>query len=169
MTTFAPTMLATPTDLSAEEVHAISESLNALIADAFALYIKTKNYHWHLYGENFKELHELFDTHAEQLLESIDPLAERVRKLGATTLHSVSQIAKLQQIKDDDEVSVKPLEMVKRLLADNQHMARCQRTAISTCETNSDTVTSDVLQSYLDQTERRVWFLFEIAQGEVHQ
>ncbi len=169
MTTFAPTMLATPTDLSAKEVQAVSQSLNALIADALALYIKTKNYHWHLYGASFKELHELFDTHAEQLLESVDPLAERVRKLGATTLHSISQIAKLQQIKDDEDDLVKPLEMVKRLLSDNQHMARCQRTAISVCEENNDTVSSDVLQSYLDQTERRVWFLFEIAQGEARQ
>ncbi len=166
MTIPAPKMLATPTDLSLDQVTAISQAINILIADTLALYVKTKNFHWHLYGSDFKELHELFDSHAEQLLAWVDVLAERVRKLGATTLHSISQIANLQQIKDDNEASVKPIEMVKRLLSDNQQMVRQQRTAIALCEKNHDSPTSNVLQTYLDETERRVWFLFETAQGE---
>ncbi len=166
MTIPATKMLATPTDLSPDQVTAISQTINILIADTLALYIKTKNFHWHLYGADFKELHELFDSHADQLLAYVDVLAERVRKLGEPTLHSISQIAKLQQIKDDNEPSVKPLEMVKRLLSDNQQMVRQQRTAIALCEANHDSPTSNVLQTFLDETERRVWFLFEITQGE---
>jgi starvation-inducible DNA-binding protein len=162
-TASAPQTLATPTDLGAEQVRAISETVNILIADTLALYLKTKNFHWHLSGSHFKEYHELFDDQADQLLESVDVLAERVRKLGATTLRSISHVTGLQQIIDDHQEAIDPLEMVQRLLSDNKHMVRSQRAAIKVCDTHDDSPTSNILQTLLDESERRVWFLFEIT------
>jgi starvation-inducible DNA-binding protein len=160
-TASAPQTLATPTDLGAEQVRAISECVNILIADTLALYLKTKNFHWHLSGSHFKEYHELFDDQADQLLESVDVLAERVRKLGATTLRSISHVTGLQKIIDDHQEAIDPLEMVQRLLNDNKHMVRSQRAAIKVCDTHGDSPTSNILQTLLDESERRVWFLFE--------
>ncbi len=161
----AQRQLATPTDLKPEEVQAVTEALNPLIADALALYVKTKNFHWHLAGSHFRDYHLLFDEQAEALLESVDILAERVRRIGGTTIRSISHIAELQTIFDDNDEYVPAGEMVERLLADNRHMAEKQRTAIAICEKNRDTPTANVLQAILDQTERRTWFLYEVSQG----
>ncbi|GGJ46381.1 Dps family protein [Deinococcus roseus] len=162
----APEALSTPTDLKPEEVQAVTEAVNPLIADALALYIKTKNFHWHLSGSHFRDYHLLFDEQAEQILDSVDILAERIRKIGGTTLRSISHIAALQTLEDDNDDFVSPPEMIRRLLADNQQMARAKRKAIDVCDENRDSPTGNILQELLDLTERRIWFLFEIAQGE---
>jgi len=146
----------------------VTEAVNPLIADAFALYAKTKNFHWHLSGSHFRDYHLLFDEQAEALLGSIDLLAERVRKIGGTTIRSIGHISQLQAIQDDNDDFVPPGEMVRRLLADNRHMAEQQRAAIEICDQNGDTPTGNLLQELLDQTERRIWFLFEISQGGEH-
>jgi starvation-inducible DNA-binding protein len=159
-----PPQLATPTDLAPEAVQAITAAINPLIADAFALYTKTKNFHWHLAGPHFRDYHLLFDEQATAILASIDPLAERVRKLGGTTIRSISYISELQTIPDDNDAFVPAAEMARRLLADNQHMARQQRAAIALCDQKGDTPTGNLLQEILDQTERRIWFLYEICQ-----
>lgn len=161
----APKQLATPTDLKLNEVRAIVEVVNPLIADSFALYVKTKNYHWHVSGSHFRDYHLLLDEHADQLFESIDTLAERVRRVGGTTIRSITHISQLQTIADDNEEFVSPAEMLRRLLDNNQHLAEAQRNAIEVCETHRDTVTANLLQEILDQTEKRKWFLFEIVQG----
>jgi len=160
----APPMLATPTDLSAAQAEAVTKALNGLIADTLALYMKTKNFHWHLFGPDFTEYHELFDDQATQLFDGVDALAERVRKVGGTTLRSISHVTALQQIKDDHDETVKPLEMIKRLLADNQHMVKSQRAAVDVCNAQCDVVSANLLEGYLDESERRVWFLFQITQ-----
>lgn len=160
--TAAP-QLATPTDLKAEDVRAIAETVNPLIADAFALYVKTKNFHWHLAGPHFRDYHLLFDEQAAAVLGSIDELAERVRKLGGRTIRGIGHIGRLQTIADDEDEFVPAEEMVKRLLADNRTMATHQREAISLCEKRGDTPTANILQEILDQTERRIWFLFALT------
>jgi starvation-inducible DNA-binding protein len=159
------TALATPTDLRSEEVGAIAEPVNPVIADAFALYVKTKNYHWHLSGSHFHDYHLLFDEHAESLFGSIDKLAERMRRIGATTIRSISHISKLQTIKDDNAEFVSPEKMIQNLIDDSRHLAESQRRAIEICEENRDTPTSNILQEILDETEKRTWFLYEISQG----
>jgi starvation-inducible DNA-binding protein len=126
----APQPLATPTDLEADATQAVTGAVNELVADAFALYVKSKNFHWHLSGPHFRDYHLLFDEQAEAALESIDPLAERVRKLEGTTIHSVGHIGRLKSLDDDDEEMVPAPEMVRRLLADNRAMAEKQRAAI---------------------------------------
>jgi starvation-inducible DNA-binding protein len=161
----AAKQLATPTDLKPAEVQAITESVNPLIADAIALYVKTKNFHWHLAGSHFRDYHLLFDEQADALIESVDVLAERVRRIGGTTIRSISHIAELQTIFDDNDEFVGAGEMVERLLADNRHIAEKQRAAISVCDQNRDSPTSNLLQEILDQTERRIWFLYEVSQG----
>jgi starvation-inducible DNA-binding protein len=161
----APRQLGTPTDLKPNEVRVVVEAVNPLIADAFALYSKTKNYHWHLAGSHFRDYHLLLDEQADQIFESIDPMAERVRRVGGTTLRSITHISQLQTIPDDNEEYVPPAEMMRRLLADNQHIAEAQRKAIEICDQNRDAATSNVLQEILDDTEKRVWFLYEIVQG----
>jgi starvation-inducible DNA-binding protein len=160
-----PTQLATKTDLSPQETKAITEAVNPLVADAFALYVKTKNFHWHLYGSHFRDYHELFDEHAEAILESIDIMAERVRRVGGTTIRSISHIGQLQTIEDDNNSLVPPGEMVRILMEDNGHIAKMIRDAIEVCDKNRDSPTSNLLQDILDKTERRKWFLYEIIQG----
>ncbi len=161
----APKQLATVTDLTAQEAQAITEALNPLIADAFALFTKTKNYHWHLAGSHFRDYHRLFDEQAEEVFESVDLLAERVRRVGGTTIRSISHIGQLQTIQDDNDDFVPAGEMVRRLMQDNQHLAKMQRAAIEVCEKHRDSVTANVLQEILDDTEKRKWFLFEVLQG----
>jgi starvation-inducible DNA-binding protein len=161
-----PKPLATATDLNTTEVRAVAQAVNPLIADAFALYVKTKNFHWHLSGPRFRDYHLLFDEHAEAILESIDPLAERIRKVGGTTLRSIGHISRLQSVPDDDDEFVAPLDMVRRLLDDNRKMAEAQRAAIEVCEDHRDNPTANILQEILDGTERRIWFLFELTSGE---
>lgn len=161
----APAQLATVTDLTQQEVQAITEALNPLIADAFALYVKTKNFHWHLSGSHFRDYHLLFDEQAESIFASVDVMAERIRRVGGTTIRSIGNIAHLQTIQDDNNDFVPPGEMVKRLMQDNAHIAKNIRDAIEVCDKNRDSATSNALQEILDKTERRKWFLFEITQG----
>jgi len=161
----APRELATPTDLKPNEVQRIVEAVNPLIADAFALYTKTKNFHWHLAGSHFRDYHLLLDEQAGAVFESIDPLAERVRRIGGTTIRSISHIGQLQNIKDDNNDFVPVERMIQELITDNQHIASRQRAAIEVCEQNRDTPTANLLQDFLDQTERRIWFLYEVSTG----
>jgi starvation-inducible DNA-binding protein len=161
----APRALATPTDLTPQNVQAVTEAVNPLIADAFALYTKTKNFHWHLSGPHFRDYHLLFDEQAEELLNSIDPLAERLRKIGGTTIRSITHITQLQTIADDNDEFVSEVDMLRRLMEDNRHMAEKQRAAIAVCDESDDTPTGNLLQEILDLTERRTWFLFELLQG----
>lgn len=159
--------LATPTDLRHEEVRTVCQAINPLIADAFALYIKTKNFHWHVAGSHFRDFHRLLDEQADSILESIDTLAERVWRIGGTTIRSIGHIAQMQTIGDDNDEFVLPEQMIERLLADNRHIAEMQRAAIAVCDKNRDCATSNRLQDILDQTEKRVWFLYEVSQGEL--
>jgi len=157
--------LATPTDLTTEEVEAVTKTVNVLIADSYALYVKTKNFHWHVTGSHFRDYHLLFDEHADQIFESIDVLAERVRRIGGTTIRSVGHISRLQTLDDDDEEVVMPEKMIERLIDDNRRMAKRQRGAIDICDESRDTPTGNILQELLDQTEKRIWFLHAVSQG----
>ena len=161
----SPPSLATITDRTSQEVNDIIRAVNPLIADAFAPYVKTKNFHWHLAGPHFRDYHLLFDEHAEAIFDSIDIMAERVRKIGGTTIRSISHIGQIQTIEDDNNDFVSAGEMVRRLLDDNAHVAKSIREAISVCDRNRDLATSNSLQDILDKTERRVWFLFELLRG----
>jgi starvation-inducible DNA-binding protein len=160
----APAPLATPTDLTPGEARAIVEALNPLVADLFALYLKTKNFHWHLSGPPFRDYHLLFDEQADQIFAGIDQLAERVRKLGGTTIRGVSHVARLQTIADDNEEFVLAPEMARRLMEDNAHLVRAQRAAHEVCEHGHDYATASILEILIDEAERRTWFLFEITQ-----
>jgi starvation-inducible DNA-binding protein len=161
----APVQLATVTDLMPQEAQAVTEAVNPLIADAFALYVKTKNFHWHLAGWHFRDYHLLFDEQADAIFASINVMAERVRRIGGTTIHSISHIGQLQTIEDDNTDFVPAGEMVKRLMEDNRHMVKMLREAIAVCDKHRDSATSNALEEILDETERRTWFLFEVLQG----
>jgi starvation-inducible DNA-binding protein len=161
----APGRLATPTDLKSHDVQAVVEAINPLVADAFALYIKTKNFHWHVSGPQFRDYHLLLDEQADQLLASTDILAERVRRIGGTTIRSLAHIQKLTRIADDQDDEVSPRDMIRRLLDDNRQMVHALREAIAICEASRDSVTANVMEELLDQTEKRVWFLFETIQS----
>lgn len=161
----APPELATPTDLEPGEVQKVTDALNSLIADAFALYAKTKNFHWHLSGSHFRDYHKLLDDQAGQILATIDPMAERVRKIGGTTIRSISQISGLQTIEDDNDEFVEPGEMMRRLMEDNRHSARKARSAHRVADECRDYPTSDLLETVLDDAENRMWYLHEIVQG----
>ena len=162
----APPQLATPTDLTPEQAQAVTDAVNPIIADAFALYAKTKNFHWHLSGSRFRDLHLLFDKQATQVLESIDPMVERIRKIGGTSVRSLSHVGTLQTIHDDNDEFVPPTEMVRRLMQDNRHIAEQIRAAAEVADDNKDIATSNLLETFLDDAERRTWFLYEIAQGD---
>ena len=157
--------LDTPSDLSTKSTLAVARELNALVADAFALYLKTKNFHWHLSGPHFRDYHLMLDEQADQIFASIDPLAERVRKLGQPTLRSIGHIGKLARIKDNDADFVPPFEMLRALVADNKAMAAAMRKAHGVCDDNKDVASASLLEIYIDETERRIWFLFEAARG----
>ncbi len=161
----APPQLSTPTDLTSEQAKAVTDAVNPLIADAFALYTKTKNFHWHLSGPHFRDYHLLFDEQAAQIFEGIDPMVERIRKIGGTSIRSLTHAGKLQTIHDDNDEFVAPADMVRRLMLDNRHVAQQLRAAAEVAEDNHDVATSDLLESLLDDAERRTWFLFEITQG----
>lgn len=153
--------LTTPTDLGDKARQAIAVALNPLIADAFALYIKTKNFHWHVSGNHYRDYHLLFDEQAAQILAMTDVLAERLRKLGATTIRSIEQISRLQRIHDDNDTFVEPKEMMLRLMNDNKEFASHMRTAHEICDKYNDVATASFLEVFIDETERRVWFLYE--------
>ena len=157
--------LATPTDLSENGVKAIAAALNGLAADAFALYLKTKNFHWHMSGPHFRDYHLLLDEHGDQIFAMIDPLAERVRKLGQTTLRSIDHIAKTQSIEDNDQAFVAPLDMLSELERDNRAFAAAQRKAHEVCDENGDVASASLIEVWIDETERRTWFLFEASRG----
>ncbi|HJR78458.1 MAG TPA: DNA starvation/stationary phase protection protein [Anaerolineales bacterium] len=165
----APEELATPTDLRAQEVQRVVDAINPLVADAFALYLKTKNFHWHVASSHYRDYHLLFEEQAEAILASIDPLAERVRRIGGLTLRSISHVGQLQTIDDQNRDFVPPDEMIDELLRDNTHVARQMREAIEICEDNRDTPTANLLQELLDQTERRIWFLHAVSTGGKNQ
>ena len=153
--------LHTPTDLKADAVEKITEALNQLLADVFALYVKTKNFHWHMSGPHFRDYHLLLDEHGEQIFAVTDPLAERVRKIGGTTLHSIGEISRLQSVKDNDADFVSPQEMLAELHEDNKQFAANLRKAHTLCDDNDDIGTASLLEDWIDETERRAWFLFE--------
>jgi len=153
--------LATRTDLSGAAVKDISGTMNAILADVFALYVKTKNFHWHMSGPHFRDYHLLLDEQADQLFAMTDPIAERVRKLGALTLHSIGEIARNQRVLDNDAEYVEPLDMLAELAGDNQELTARLREAHNVCEEHRDVATTSLIEIWIDETERRAWFLFE--------
>jgi starvation-inducible DNA-binding protein len=157
--------LDTPTDLSADAVQEISKSINGILADSFALYLKTKNFHWHVSGPHFRDYHLLLDEQGEQVFATTDVLAERVRKIGGTTLRSIGQIAKLQSIADNDEAFVDPLDMLRELVRDNKAVAKAMRAAHEVADKHEDVATASILETFIDDTERRTWFLFEASRS----
>src|SRR5262245_24961782 len=157
------TKLDTPTDLSPEAVKAVSKALNGILADAFALYLKTKNFHWHISGPHFRDYHLMLDEHADAIFATTDPIAERVRKISGTTLRSIGQISKLQSIKDNDDQFVGPNEMLRELMNDNKAVAAAMRKAHEVCDKHEDVASASLLENYIDETERRTWFLFEAS------
>ena len=155
--------LATPTDLEAAATKDIEGAMNAILADVFALYLKTKNFHWHMSGAHFRDYHLLLDEQADQIFAMTDPIAERVRKLGALTLKSIGQIAKTQRVLDNDADYVEPQDMLAELREDNTTLAAGMREVHELCEKHRDFATASLLEVWLDETERRAWFLFESA------
>ena len=158
--------LDTPTDLPPAAVVKVSAALNVLLADAFALYLKTKNFHWHISGRHFRDYHLLLDEQSEAIFATTDQLAERVRKIGGATLKSIGQIAKLKTIKDNDEDYVPPREMLRELMEDNKHVAAAMRKAHEVCDEAGDVASASLLENFIDETERRTWFLFEASRQE---
>ena len=158
--------LKTPTDLSSNAAKTVQDALNTILADSFALYLKTKNFHWHVSGRHFRDYHLLLDEQSEAIFATTDQLAERVRKLGGVTLRSIGQIAKLQTIQDNNEAYVPPREMLRELMEDNKKMAAAMRKAHKLADDNEDTGTAQLLELFIDETERRTWFLFEASRQE---
>ena len=155
----------TPTGLNREGVAEITAALRRLLADTFALYLKTKNFQWHMTGQHFRDYHLLLDEHSEQIFAMTDDIAERARKIGGTTLRSISDISRHQRLKDNNDESVVPKEMLAELGADNQALTRYFRSAHETCEKYNDVATASLIEVWIDQTERRTWFLSEIVHG----
>jgi len=155
--------LSTPTSLGADATRDISGALNALLADFFALYLKTKNFHWHVSGPHFRDYHLLLDEQAEQIFATTDVLAERVRKIGGTTLRSVGDVARHQSIKDNDAQFVAPNDMLRELMDDNKAMAAPMRRGHAVAEKHADAATAGLLETFIDEAEKRTWFLFEAS------
>ncbi len=156
-------ILETTSDLSRDGVVEISSSLRQLLADVFALYVKTKNFHWHMTGRHFRDYHLLLDEHSEQVFAMTDDIAERARKIGGATLRSISDISRHQRLQDNNEESVTPKEMLAELFADNQQLTRSMRSTHEVCEKHNDVATASLIENWIDQTERRTWFLAEIV------
>lgn len=156
-------MLATPTALSPTGVTLIAEHLRGLLADAFVLHMKIKNFHWHMSGQRFREYHLLLDEHASDVFAMTDDLAERARKIGATTLKSIGEISKFRRLRENEESFVAPLEMLAELCVDNQQFVGFLRNAHAACDQYHDYATASLIENWIDQTERRIWFLFEIT------
>ena len=153
----------TPTDLKAPATKDISGALNAILADVWALYLKTKNFHWHMSGPHFRDYHLLLDEQADQLYAMTDPIAERIRKVGGSTLRSIGHIARLQRIKDNDADYVDPLDMLAELREDNQVLAARLREVHNVVDERRDIATASLIETWIDETERRTWFLFEAS------
>jgi starvation-inducible DNA-binding protein len=154
-------VMMTPSDLDARAALEIGGAMNAVLADVFALYLKAKNFHWHMSGPHFRDYHLLLDEQADQIFAMTDPIAERVRKIGAQTLKSIGQIAKIQQVLDNDADYVEPQDMLAELREDNSALAARMREAHEICERHRDVATASLIEVWIDETERRVWFLFE--------
>jgi len=159
------TSLETPTDLGSNAVRDISGALNILLADTFALYLKTKNFHWHMSGSHFRDYHLLLDEQAEQIFATTDTIAERVRKVGGTTLHSIGHIGRLQRLLDNDANYVTPLDMLAELRDDNKQLAANLRETHGLCDEHGDVASTSLLENWIDEAERRSWFLFEVTRA----
>ena len=153
--------LATPTDLTRSATKDIAGAMNAILADVFALYLKTKNFHWHMSGPHFRDYHLLLDEHADQLFAMTDPIAERIRKIGGLTLRSIGHISRTQRVLDNDADYVEPLDMIAELADDNKTLAARLREAHNVCDEHRDIATASLIEVWIDETERRAWFLFE--------
>ena len=159
--------LNTPTDLTAEATRDVSGALNAILADVFALYLKTKNFHWHLSGPHFRDYHLLFDEQADQIFSMTDPIAERVRKIGGSTIKSIGQISHLQRVLDNDADYVEPEDMLVELCEDSKALTARLREAHNVCDEHRDIATASLIEVWIDETERRTWFLFEASRREM--
>ena len=155
--------LSTQSDLSGNAIPEIAEALNGLAADSLALYTKTKNFHWHVSGPHFRDYHLLFDEQAAEIFATVDDLAERVRKLGARTIHSIGEIAKLQTIKDNNKDYVAPADMLTELMNDNKLVIKRMRAAHEIADKHDDVATASILENFIDAAEKRNWFLFEAS------
>jgi starvation-inducible DNA-binding protein len=153
--------LETPTDLNRDGVEEICEELRKLLADVFALYLKTKNFHWHMSGPHFRDYHLLLDEQSDQIFAMTDDIAERARKIGGTTLHSISDVAREQRLSDNNEEFVAPAEMLAELTDDNQSLVRFMRATHEVCDRHNDVATASMLENWIDESERRTWFLSE--------
>jgi starvation-inducible DNA-binding protein len=155
--------LATPTDLKPAATKDIAAAMNAVLADVFALYVKTKNFHWHMSGPHFRDYHLLLDEQADQLFAMTDAIAERVRKIGGSTLKSIGQISRMQRVQDNDVDYVEPQDMLAEVREDNRELAARLREAHNVCEEHRDIATASLIEVWIDETERRTWFLYEAA------
>jgi starvation-inducible DNA-binding protein len=158
--------LETPTDLKANAVKDIAGALNILLADMFALYLKTKNFHWHVSGPHFRDYHLLFDEQGDQIFATTDDIAERIRKIGGTTLHSIGHIGRLQRVLDNDADFVTPSDMLAELRDDNKQLAAAMREIHGLCEEHDDVASASLLETWIDEAERRTWFLFEAGRSD---
>ena len=156
--------LRTPTDLNRDGVNEISSSLRHLLADVFALYVKTKNFHWHMSGPHFRDYHLLLDEQGEQIFAMTDDIAERARKIGGTTLRSITDISEHQRLPDNNAEFVGPKEMLSELVEDNQQLVKFLRATHEICDEHNDVATASLIENWIDETERRTWFLFEATQ-----
>jgi starvation-inducible DNA-binding protein len=153
--------IQTPTDLGSNATRDIAGALNALLADTFALYLKTKNFHWHMSGPHFRDYHLLLDEHGDQIFAMTDDIAERARKIGGTTIRSIGHIARLQRLADNDAEFVTPDDMLSELREDNKRFTASMREVHDLCDEHGDVATASLLENWIDEAERRVWFLFE--------
>jgi starvation-inducible DNA-binding protein len=158
--------LATPSDLGSNAIKDLTGALNALCADVFALYLKTKNFHWHMSGPHFRDYHLLLDEHGDQIFAMTDPIAERVRKIGGTTIHSIGHIGRLQRIADNNADYVTPEDMLAELREDNKELTASMRAVHDLCDEHGDVATASLLEVWIDETERRTWFLFEAGRTD---
>jgi starvation-inducible DNA-binding protein len=156
---------ATRTDLSGDAVEEISSNLRRLLADVFALYVKTKNFHWHISGRHFRDYHLLLDEQATQIFTITDTIAERARKIGGTTIRSISDIARNQRLKDNNKEEVSPKDMIGELCEDNQQLTRSLRATHEVCDRHNDFATASLIEVWIDESEKRTWFLAEIVQA----
>src|SRR3989442_5486926 len=157
--------LITPTDLKAEATKNIAGAMNAILADVFALYLKTKNFHWHMSGPHFRDYHLLLDEHGDQFFAMTDPIAERIRKIGGLTIKSIGHISRLQRVLDNDAEYVDPSDMIAELADDNKTLAARLREAHNVCDEHRDVAPASLIEVWIDETERRTWFLSEIKRG----
>ena len=158
--------LSTPTDLKPNAVRDLAGALNILLADMFGLYMKTKNFHWHVSGPHFRDYHLLLDEHGDQIFATTDAIAERVRKIGGTTLRSIGHIGRLQRIEDNDADFVTPMDMLAELRDDNKQLAMRLRETHDLCEEHNDVATASLLEVWIDEAERRTWFLYEATRAD---